>query len=134
MDRLTNEAARRLIEGALACLLDPEQDAEALGRFFTPDYIQNVDGKQLDYKGFIDHARALKNTLRGGHATILKLIVEGSTIADIHVVEAEKTDGSRIKARVIAFYTVRDGRIAKVDELTHLLEGRKEDHDLGSRT
>jgi ketosteroid isomerase-like protein len=134
MTTLTKIEARALIEGALASLLDPGQPAEALARFFTPDYVQNVDGKQLDYKGFIDHARALKKTLRSGRATIRNLIVEGGTIADIHVVEATKTDGSRIRAQVIAFYAVKDGRIARVDELTHLLEGSREDRDLGSRT
>jgi hypothetical protein len=29
---------------------------------------------------------------------------------------------------------VRDGKIVRVDELTHLLQGADEDRDMGSRT
>lgn len=131
---LTKQDARRLIEGALASLLDPNQDAEALKAFFTDDYVQDVDDKRLDLAGVLAHARTLKTTLRTGRPTIQNLIVEGQTIADIHIVEAEKTERARIKAKVVGCFTVRDGKIAAVDELTHLLEGNKEDRDLGSRT
>jgi ketosteroid isomerase-like protein len=129
MPELSKEQARALIENALASLLDPRQDAESLNRYFAHDYVQNVDGKRLDFNGFIDHARTLKKSLRSGRATIETIIVDGMTVADIHVVDAEK-----IRAKVIAFYTVRDGKIVHVDELTHLLHGTAEDRDMGSRT
>jgi len=79
MSGLSKEQARRLIEDAMASLLDPKQDAESLSRYFAPDYVQDVDGKRLDFNGFIDHARTLKATLRRGHATIEKLVVDGDT-------------------------------------------------------
>jgi ketosteroid isomerase-like protein len=134
MPGLSKEQARALIENALASLLDPRQDAESLDRYFAPDYVQDVDGKRLDFNGFIDHARTLKKSLHSGRATIETIIVDGMTIADIHVVDAEKTNGDTIRAKVIAFYTVRDGKIVHVDELTHLLHGTDEDRDMGSRT
>jgi ketosteroid isomerase-like protein len=115
MSGLSKKQARRLIENALASLLDPRQDAESLSRYFAPDYVQDVDGKRLDFNGFIDHARTLKSSLRSGRATIETIIVDGMTIADIHVVDAEKTNGATIRAKVIAFYTVRDGKIVRVD-------------------
>jgi ketosteroid isomerase-like protein len=133
MSGLSKEQARRLIEDAVASLLDPNQDADGLSRYFAPDYIQDVDGKRLDFNGFIDHARTLKRSLRRGHATIEKLVVDGDTIADIHVIDAEKTNGDSIRVKVIAFFTTRDGKIVRVDELTHLLHGADEDRDLGSR-
>jgi len=134
MAGLSKQQARALIESALASLLDPRQDAESLSRYFAPDYVQDVDGKRLDFNGFIDHARTLKKSLRGGRVTIENIIVDGMTIADVHVVDAEKTNGDTLRAKVIAFYTVRDGKIVRVDELTHLLQGAAEDRDLGSRT
>lgn len=134
MPGLSKEQARALIENSIASLLDPQQDAAALDRYFTLDYVQHVDGKRFDYEGFIDHARALKGSLRRGRVTIEQLIVDGDTIADIHIVEAEKTNGSLVRAKVIGFFTVRDGKIARVDELTHMLDGAPEDRDLGSRT
>ena len=123
-----------LIEGALASLLDPRQDVQALSRYITLEYVQEVNGKRLDYAGFIDHARLLKAHLRGGSVTIEAIVVDGDTIADIHLVEAEKTNGATIRTNVIAFFTVRDGKITRVDELTHLLHGADDDRDIGSRT
>jgi len=134
MAKLSKDAARTLIENAVTSLLDPRQDAAALSQFFASDYVQEVDGKRLDFEGFIDHARVLKTRLRRGSATIQSLIVDGDTIADIHVIDAEKTDGAHLRTKVIAFFTVRDGKIVSVDELTHLLDGAEEDRDLGSRT
>jgi ketosteroid isomerase-like protein len=131
---LTQHDARALLENALAALFDPKQDAASLSRFFAPDYVQDVDGKRLDYAGFIQHAETLKQVLRSGRATIEQIIVQGSTFADIHVVEAEKMNGDRIKVKVIGFFEVRDGKIVRVDELTHLIRGSAEDSDLGSRT
>jgi len=134
MSELSEDQARVLIEGAIASLLDPQQDADHLTRYFAPDYTQEVDGKRLTFAGFIDHARALKASLRCGHATIERLVVSGDTIADIHVVEADKKNGDAIRVKVIAFFTVRDGKIVGVDELTHLLDGSDADRDMGSRT
>jgi ketosteroid isomerase-like protein len=96
--------------------------------------VQNVDGESLCFNGFIEHARALKTSLRHDCATIERLVVDGHTIADIHLIDAEKTNGDKIRVKVIAFFTVKDGKIVRVDELTHLLEGDEADRDLGSRT
>jgi ketosteroid isomerase-like protein len=134
MSNPSKDEARALVEGAFASLLDPQQDAEALSRYFAPNYVQIVDGKQLDYDGFIDHARTLKKSLRRGRATIETIIVDGSIIADIHVIDAEKTNGDTIRMKVIAFFTVAGGKIVHVDELTHMLRGAAEDQDMGSRT
>lgn len=134
MSNLSKDEARALIENALASLLDPQQRAEDLSRYFAPNYVQIVDGKQLDYDGFIDHARALKQTLRRGRATIETLVVDGPIIADIHVIDAEKTNGDTIRIKVIAFFTAAGGKIVRVEELTHMLSGAAEDKDLGSRT
>jgi hypothetical protein len=39
----------------------------------------------------------LKKSLRRGCATIENLIIDGQSIADIHVIEAEKTNGDAIR-------------------------------------
>ena len=46
MPELSKKEARTLIEGAVASLLDPKQNAESLSRYFAPDYVQDVDGKR----------------------------------------------------------------------------------------
>ncbi|SQI32658.1 Uncharacterised protein [Serratia plymuthica] len=45
----------------------------------------------------------------------------------------EKRDGGRSLVKVLAHFTVRDGKICACDELTQLLEGEHGDRDLGSR-
>jgi hypothetical protein len=77
------------------------------------------------------YAPANPLTLPGGRHDLI-IPIQGP--AYIHLVDAEKTNGDTIRAKVIAFYTVRDGKIVHVDELTHLLHGADEDRDMGSRT
>ena len=45
VESLGRDEARALIENAFASLLDPQQDAEDLSRYFAPNYVQIVDGK-----------------------------------------------------------------------------------------
>jgi len=131
---MTRDEARRFLEDMFDRLFDPAASAEAVGAFFAPDYVQEVDGKRLDYSAFLDHVRLLKRTLERATVTFEQLLVDGSTIADIHVVDAHKKNGERLRVKVLAFYTIEDGKIRRLEELTHQLEGRPEDADLGSRT
>jgi hypothetical protein len=124
MSDLTNEQARALLSAAFANLLDPEQDVEALSRFFSESCVQDVDGVRMDYPQFLEHAREIKRSIRSARVTFDALIVEGSTIADIHTVEMERTNGTRTRLKVIAFNTVLHGRIVNVDELTRLMDGK----------
>jgi hypothetical protein len=131
--RPSREEAVALLNGAFASLLDPREDAENLDRYFSASYVQDVDGARMDYAHFLDHARTLKAALRSASATIEALVVDGSTIADIHLVEAEKTDGRRLATKVFAFFFVEGRKIAGVQEMTRLVRGDAADRDLGSR-
>ncbi len=130
---IASEQARHNIESAMQSLLDPDSDIAALRDFFTEDYVQWVDGVELDMAGFMQHAQQLKSTLLKGEFHILKLMVSGDSAADIHDVIAFKKDGQKVHARVIAFFHFRAGKIYAVEEMTHLLQGSAEDKDLGSR-
>jgi ketosteroid isomerase-like protein len=123
MTGLDNDQARALLSEAFANLLDPGEDVETLSRYFSPACVQDVDGERMDYARFLDHARAIKRAIRSARVTFEALIVEGSTIADIHIVESERTDGARTRLKVIAFNTVDQGKIVRVDELTRLMQG-----------
>jgi len=80
-----------------------------------------------------NHVRVLKSTLDNATVTFKEIAADGTTIADIHVVEARKKNGDRVRVKVIAFYTLENGKIRRIEELTYLLEGRAEDRDLGFR-
>jgi ketosteroid isomerase-like protein len=114
-------------------LFDPTASAEDVGAFFSPDYVQDVDGRRLDRGEFLNHVRVLKSTLDSATVTFKEIAADGATIADIHVVEARKKNGDRVRVKVMAFYTLEDGKIRRIEELTHLLEGRADDRDLGFR-
>jgi ketosteroid isomerase-like protein len=130
---MTTEEARRFLQRVFDRLFDPASTAEEVGAFFSPDYVQDVDGRRLDRGEFMNHVRMLKNTLEGATVTFKQIAADGQTIADIHVVEARKKNGERVRVKVIAFYTLQNGKISSIEELTYLLEGRSEDRDLGFR-
>jgi len=58
---------------------------------------------------------------------------QGDSVLTHHRVRVEKRDGARSLIKVLAHFTVRDGKICACDELTQLLEGEYDDRDLGSR-
>jgi len=111
-----------------------ELDERAVARYFSPRYVQKVDGKTLDFADFVDHVRELKRTVTNLRVTFEHMVSEGNKIMDIHRVEADKRVGSKITARVISLWIIEDGKIVLCDELTHLEKGAPDDHDLGSRT
>ena len=109
-------------------------DEQAVGRYFSPNYVQKVDGKTLDFTGFCDHLRALKGAVMNVHVAFEQMVAEGNKVMDIHHVDADKRAGGKIASRVIALFVIEDGKIVFCDELTHLEEGAATDKDLGSRS
>ncbi|EJN03620.1 nuclear transport factor 2 family protein [Phyllobacterium sp. YR531] len=134
MPGLSKAAMQGLIENALKSMLDPNVPAEQLSEFFSRDYRQDVDGTTLDYDGFIAHAKDLKKSISSGKAIFEMMMFDGGNVADVHIIEATKTNGEKIKVKVIAIFTIGDGKITRVNELTHLLSGSPEDRNMGSRT
>jgi ketosteroid isomerase-like protein len=131
---MTEQEARDFLARVFQVLLDPAATAEEVGTFFTPDYVQNADGKVLHRPAFIDHVRVLKAALQNGTATLEKVIVGGATIATLHRIDAHKRTGETVQVKVHAFFEIEHGLIRRTEELTHLLAGAEADRDLGSRT
>ncbi len=125
--------ARQFLTQVFHSLFDPTVSAEETGRFFAPNYQQHADGKVLDHAMFVEHARLLKSTLQSAAVSFGKIIASDNTLASWHIVEAVKHNGQSLRVKVIAFYELEEGLIARVDELTHLLAGEESDRDLGSR-
>jgi hypothetical protein len=130
---MTPAQAQRFLSRIFNSLFDPAQTAEQTGRHFAGDYQQHADGKVLDHALFVEHARTLKATLKSASVSFEKVIACGQSLASVHIVDAIKHDGQRLKVKVVALYEVEDGLIRRVDELSHLLEGEASDRDLGTR-
>jgi hypothetical protein len=105
---------------------------ETYARYFSEKYIQYVDGKTLDYYKLISHMKAQKSILRSAKITFKHLIAEGNKVSSTHVVDAVKKNGGVIKAQVNALIELKDDKIVLCDELTFLIEGAKEDENIGS--
>jgi hypothetical protein len=130
---LTEGEVHDLLRRMFAAFTNPTTKPEVYAELLTPDYIQRVDGKQLDYVGFLRHSEALQVSLKSSSVTFEHIVTDGISAATVHLAQAVKTNGDRIRIKVIAYYQFRGNRICLVDELTHLLEGPEQDRDLGSR-
>lgn len=130
---LTESEVHDLLQRLFAAFTDPTSKPETFAELLTPDYVQRVDGKELDYAGFLTHTAALQASLRSSRVTFERVVTDGRSAATVHIAEAVKTNGDRIRLKVIAYYEFRGQRISLVDELTHLLDGTEQDRDLGSR-
>ncbi|MDR0576839.1 MAG: nuclear transport factor 2 family protein [Candidatus Accumulibacter sp.] len=131
---MQNKTPRQVIIDLFNDILGaPSVDISAVQKYVDPAYVQHVDGVTLDYPGFIEHLRKQKQVIDSMTVEFLAMVEDGETVFTNHIVTAAKKDGSRIRAKVMAQFTVRDGRVIGCDELTQLLSGNPEDRDLGSR-
>lgn len=112
----------------------PGLDQGAVSRHFDPEYVQSVDGRTLTHGDFIEHLRALKREVRRTVITVEHLVAEGDAVCSVHTVAAEKHDGGSVEGRVIAYWRFDAGRIARCEELTHMISGSPADRNLGSRS
>ena len=130
----SEESAKAFLLEMLQEGLSPHSDPrEFANKYMTPDYVQHVDGKTLDFEEFVNHLGVLRREFKEVDVIVHDVAVSGNKIADIHYVTAVKHDGGIVKAKVIGFFYMRGDKVAKLDELTYLIEGDEEDRDLGSR-
>ncbi len=98
-------------------LFDPVATEADLLEFFSPDYVQDLNGRRYSFREFLDGVSALKASLRSSTITVTSAVASGDQIAEIHVVEATKKDGSLMRFKVIAFQTIEHGRIKRAEEV-----------------
>ena len=109
-------------------------DEQLILRYFSPSYVQRVDGKTLRFSEFVDHVREVKKTVTKLRFTFDEMIAEGGKVMEIHLVEGEKRAGGKFAIRLFSFWKIEDGKIVSCDELSRVEQGAPEDRDLGSRT
>jgi hypothetical protein len=103
-------------------------------RYFSPRYRQVTDGAELDYDGFLAHARYLRGLReQGGTASVevLDAMRHGRDLADRHIVSATKPDGTAVEIEVYLFAALdSDGRLLRVNEVTRVVTGTDGDAEL----
>lgn len=109
-----------------------EDVQQAVDTYFTPDYEQHTDGHVLSKAEFVDHVRHVRaRGLTQPRMTVQDVVFDGTTIADVHTINAVKPDGGPIELEVYMFAELRDGKVARIKELSRLVTGGAEDSDLG---
>lgn len=126
---------KQLIREAFETIVDsPIVNEKVIAQLFHPAYKQTVDGKELDFNGFVQHMTVQKQVIAKVNTLFKNMVSEGETVFTNHEVSIEKQDGGEIKVHVLAEFNFADGKIIRCDELTRLLSGLPEDSDIGSRT
>ncbi|WP_115720236.1 hypothetical protein [Gallaecimonas mangrovi] len=121
------------VTNLMADLGNPERPISTLADYFCADYVQKVDGKTLNLDDFLNHASALRSQLQSAKVRFIEHLEQPGKLATLHEVEALKTDGSRARLQVYAFWHFsHDGRLRTVNEVSRVLEGSQSDSQLAS--
>ncbi|MDR6545161.1 putative SnoaL-like aldol condensation-catalyzing enzyme [Chryseobacterium rhizosphaerae] len=115
-------------------LENPVFDQSAIEKYFSKQYVQFVDHAQLDYNEFVLHIKKLKEKVAEQKLEIINSAENGNTIFIKHIATSVLKDGSTVLHKVLAEFTIQDGKIIQCDELTFLLEGNHSAKRLGSET
>ncbi len=127
------DATRSFVHDVLRTVIEDMQvEDQTYETYFSKDYIQYVDGKTLNYTEFVNHMKAQKTILASASVSFRYIIVEGDTVATLHFVDALKRDGTSLRVQVNAVFKIKDHQFILCDELTRLVQGSKEDENVGS--
>ncbi|PAF42376.1 nuclear transport factor 2 family protein [Helicobacter sp. 11S02596-1] len=108
-------------------------DNTTIEHYFSKNYTQCVNGIQIDFENFKSHLHKQRETIQTITIKFITLLAEGNIVFTNHLVNARKKDGTHSVFKVLAQFSLEDGKIIACDELTQLLEGNQKDSDLGSR-
>jgi hypothetical protein len=131
--KITESLSRDFIERVFKEVIeDLNANEQIISQYFSPLYIQYVDGHELNYKDFVQHMIVQKSLLDSIEVCIDHCVIEGNAICTVHKVDAIKKNGEKIAVKVIAYFEVENGKIILCDELTYLLEGHEKNRNIGS--
>lgn len=123
------------IRSALDAILNQQQCPleDVLDRHFSPGYMQRTNGHWDDRETFAQHARKLREVVASARIEVLDELRDGQRYADRHRVHVTKRDGTQVVQEVYLFAELdAEGRFARIEETTLMLEGTESDRDMGS--
>ncbi|AMP97917.1 hypothetical protein AY601_0980 [Pedobacter cryoconitis] len=121
----------RLKELFSEVLESPVYNEELVSKYFSPNYVQHVDGHMLNFEGFTQHMKKLKKDMPEIQIDIKTLVQEGYTVFSNHIVS--KKSAGDMKIQVIGEFRFQGDQLCYCDELTYLISGDQKDRHLGSR-
>lgn len=114
---MNDAEAKTFLEGAFGTLFDYGSTEKDVLRYFTPDYQQNLNGKVYGFRDFYTGVSGLKAQSTSLKATFTTVVSGKDIIAEVHVLEVAKKDGTKLRLKIMAFQKLREGRICGVEEL-----------------
>lgn len=124
---------KHIIQEVFSSILEnPVFDLSLIEKYFSKDYIQLVDHHQLNYEEFILHIKKLKEKVAEQKIDILNYAENENIIFTHHIAKSILKDGTVVRHKVLAEFTIQNGKIIGCDELTLLLEGNQTEKNLGS--
>lgn len=114
---MNDAEARSFLEEAFGKLFEPASTEEDILRYFTPDYTQDLNGKVYAFDEFMRGVAGIKSEFSSLKAVFTTVVASGENIAEVHILEATRKDGTRMRLKVMAIQKTRGGRISGVEEL-----------------
>lgn len=94
-----SQETQTVIDALREIITNPQHEEDKIARYFSPDYQQQVDGKHLDYRGFVGHMALLKTLTTRMSLSILAIAGDGNTVFTHHHVKVDKKAASGAKLR-----------------------------------
>ncbi|WES98432.1 hypothetical protein P2W68_02190 [Chryseobacterium arthrosphaerae] len=124
---------KHIIEQVFSRILEnPVLDEILIEKYFSRQYVQLVDHTRLNYDEFVLHIKKLRDKVSEQKIKIISYAENENSIFTKHIARSVLKDGSIVIHKVLAEFTVVDGKIIQCDELTLLLEGTHDARNLGS--
>ncbi|MGQ8869532.1 hypothetical protein [Myroides sp. TSA_177.3] len=124
MEKLVREMLHQIIENKV-------YDEQLITTYFSPQYVQVVNDTVLDFEGFKQHIKKLKEVVHTIRLEILQTGEGKDCVFTKHKVEVLLNDQSTHTYKVMAEFLFQEGKIIRCEELTYLVEG-KASYNLGA--
>jgi hypothetical protein len=100
----------------------------AVDRHYGPTFRQRTNGSWNDRRGFLARIDDLRKVVKHATITVLDELTDDNRYAERHIVDLVQRDGKRILQEVYVFAERDpDGRFARIEETTLVLEGDEAD-------
>lgn len=103
-------------------------------KYMSEQYVEEIDGQTFDFQQWVHHMNTLKGMMKSYSLHFNSIVAEGNKIASSYEVLATKKDGTKLNVRVIAIFTLQNGKMIHCDELTYLEGGPSADQHLSDHS
>ena len=98
--------------------------------YIAESYVQIADGHTLNYHDFFKHVENLHSNMRSIKFTFKEIAAEHDLVATHHIAEGVKQDGQKVTTEFFAFFTVKNNKIVRCEEVSRMIVGSDSDKNL----